>query len=113
MLGQSRGSLTLCWVADEEGLLAFSKRELRFLEYVDGRSAAGREPGACARLEKLTPALRNKRRLKVGADADIAVFDPSRVTLANILRDHDAVAHGSLDGLGRWLIVPLQGGRAI
>jgi N-acyl-D-aspartate/D-glutamate deacylase len=32
------------------------------------------------RLEKRTPAMRNKGRIRVGADADIAVFDPVRVT---------------------------------
>jgi N-acyl-D-aspartate/D-glutamate deacylase len=32
------------------------------------------------RLEKLAPVFRNKGRLKVGADADITVFDPATVT---------------------------------
>ena len=32
------------------------------------------------RLEKLAPVFRNKGRLKVGADADITVFDPLTVT---------------------------------
>ena len=32
------------------------------------------------RLEKRTPAMRNKGRIRVGADADVAVFDPVRVT---------------------------------
>ena len=31
------------------------------------------------RLEKLAPAFRNKGRIKLGADADIAVFDPNTV----------------------------------
>ena len=32
------------------------------------------------RLEKRTPAMRNKGRIRVGADADITVFDAVRVT---------------------------------
>ena len=31
------------------------------------------------RLEPMSPAMRQKGRLSVGADADISVFDPSRV----------------------------------
>ena len=31
------------------------------------------------RLESMSPQMRQKGRLKVGADADIAVFDPARV----------------------------------
>jgi N-acyl-D-aspartate/D-glutamate deacylase len=31
------------------------------------------------RLESMAPQMRQKGRLKVGADADIAVFDPARV----------------------------------
>jgi dihydroorotase len=31
------------------------------------------------RLENMSPQMRNKGRLKVGADADIAVFDANRV----------------------------------
>jgi N-acyl-D-aspartate/D-glutamate deacylase len=32
------------------------------------------------RLEAMSPQMRQKGRLKVGADADISVFDPNRVT---------------------------------
>jgi dihydroorotase len=36
--------------------------------------------GPAQRLEKRTPAMRNKGRIRLGADADITVFDPNRVT---------------------------------
>ena len=32
------------------------------------------------RMEKLVPSMKNKGRIKIGADADLAVFDPHKIS---------------------------------
>jgi dihydroorotase len=52
------------------------------------------------RLEKLAPVFRNKGRIKVGADADITVFDPETV------RDRSTYQQPALTSVGfRYVLV--------
>jgi N-acyl-D-aspartate/D-glutamate deacylase len=57
--------------------LGYYVRETKQLGLVDAIRKMTLMPAQ--RLEKLAPAFRNKGRLKVGADADITVFDPATV----------------------------------
>lgn len=54
------------------------------------------------RLETLVPAMRNKGRIRVGADADITVFDPERVidraTYEDSLRASEGIEHVLVEG---------------
>lgn len=54
------------------------------------------------RLEKISPAMRNKGRLRVGADADITVFDPEevidRATFANPNQFSKGITHVLVGG---------------
>jgi cytosine/adenosine deaminase-related metal-dependent hydrolase len=52
------------------------------------------------RLEQRAPTMRNQGRLKVGADADIAVFDASRITDRSTYEKPDAASEGM-----RWVLV--------
>src|SRR6185436_19483769 len=52
------------------------------------------------RLEQVAPMFRNKGRIKVGADADITVFDPATVT------DRSTYQHPALTSVGfRYVLV--------
>ena len=54
------------------------------------------------RLESVSPAMRQKGRLAVGADADISVFDPARVidkaTFENAAQYSDGFRHVLVEG---------------
>jgi len=52
-------------------------REAKLLSLMDAVRKCSLQPAQ--RLEKMSPQMRQKGRLRVGADADIAVFDPNRV----------------------------------
>jgi len=52
-------------------------REEKVLSLMDAIRKSSFMPAR--RLEAMSPAMRQKGRLKVGADADISVFDPNRV----------------------------------
>jgi len=58
--------------------LGFYVRESKQISLMDAIRKLSLMPAQ--RLEKLAPVFRNKGRLKVGADADITVFDPLTVT---------------------------------
>ena len=52
-------------------------REEKLLSLMDAIRKSSLMPAQ--RLESMSPQMRQKGRLKIGADADIAVFDPTRV----------------------------------
>ena len=58
--------------------LGYYVRETKQISLVDAIRKLTLMPAQ--RLEQLAPVFRNKGRLKVGADADITVFDPVTVT---------------------------------
>jgi N-acyl-D-aspartate/D-glutamate deacylase len=58
-------------------VLGFYVRERKVLPLMDALAKMTIMPAR--RLEPIAPAMKNKGRLRVGADADITVFDPSRV----------------------------------
>jgi N-acyl-D-aspartate/D-glutamate deacylase len=58
-------------------VLAYYVRETKQITMMDAIRKMTLMPAQ--RLEKLAPAFRNKGRIKVGADADITVFDPATV----------------------------------
>ena len=59
----------------EARVLAHYVRETKQLTLMDAIRKMSLMPAQ--RLEKLAPVFKNKGRIKVGADADIAVFDPA------------------------------------
>jgi dihydroorotase len=61
----------------EARVLAHYVRETKQLTLMDAIRKMSLMPAQ--RLEKLAPVFKNKGRIKVGADADIAVFDPATV----------------------------------
>ncbi|MBL8203229.1 MAG: amidohydrolase family protein [Blastocatellia bacterium] len=58
-------------------VLGYYVREQKTLSLMDALRKISLLPAQ--RLEKAVPMMRNKGRLKVGADADVVVFDPARV----------------------------------
>jgi N-acyl-D-aspartate/D-glutamate deacylase len=79
-------------------ILAQYVREERALPLMDALRKMTLMPAQ--RLEKRVPAMRDKGRLRAGADADIAVFDPATV------RDASTYAEPALQSLGiRYVLV--------
>jgi N-acyl-D-aspartate/D-glutamate deacylase len=69
--GHPRGAGTFARV------LGYYVRERQLLSLMDGLRKMTLMPAQ--RLEQISPAMRKKGRLQVGADADITIFDPARV----------------------------------
>ncbi len=76
-------------------------REEKALTLMDGIRKVSFMPAQ--RLESMSPQMRQKGRLKVGADADISVFDPGRVidkaTFENAARYSDGFRHVLVEGV--------------
>jgi N-acyl-D-aspartate/D-glutamate deacylase len=78
--------------------LAYYVRETKQLSMMDALRKMTLMPAQ--RLEKLAPVFRNKGRIKIGADADITVFDPATV------RDRSTYQQPALPSVGfRYVLV--------
>ena len=58
-------------------MLGLYCREQKLLPLMDALRKMSLMPAQ--RLESISPAMRNKGRVKQGADADLAIFDPAKV----------------------------------
>ena len=67
-------------------------REQKDLSLMDAIRKSSLEPAQ--RLEKISPQMRRKGRLRIGADADIVVFDPNRVIDKATYENPDQYAEG-------------------
>jgi N-acyl-D-aspartate/D-glutamate deacylase len=92
--GHPRGAGTFARV------LGHYVREEKALSLMDAVRKASLMPAR--RLESISPAMRQKGRLAVGADADISVFDPARVidkaTFENAAQYSDGFRHVLVEG---------------
>lgn len=82
-------------------VLGYYVREKKTLSLMDALRKISLLPAQ--RLEKAVPMMRNKGRLKVGADADVVVFDPARVidkaTFENPAQYSDGITHVLVNGV--------------
>jgi len=82
-------------------VLGYYVREQKTLSLMDALRKISLLPAQ--RLEKAVPMMRNKGRLKVGADADVVVFDPARVidkaTFENPAQYSAGITHVFVNGV--------------
>ena len=76
-------------------------REQKALSLMDALRKMSLMPAQ--RLEKAVPQMRNKGRIRTGADADITIFDPERVidraTFENPAQNSEGIAHVLVNGV--------------